>query len=88
VIEDEIHKKEVLYNDGNVVYYRYTITRIYKKDAKKNKRKKEKGQVIVTGIGISNKLNEARMLALKDLQRSISLARSKHPDLENQKKKK
>jgi hypothetical protein len=34
------------------VVYRYTITRIYKKDAKKNKRKKEKGQVIVTGIGI------------------------------------
>jgi hypothetical protein len=85
VIEDEIHEKEVLYK-GETVVYRYTITRIYKKDAKKNKRKKEKGQVIVTGIGISNKLYEARMLALKDLERAISLERSKHPDLENRMK--
>jgi hypothetical protein len=53
---------------------------------KKNKIKKEKGQVIVTGIGISNKLYEARMLALKDLERAISLERSKHPDLENRMK--
>jgi hypothetical protein len=85
VIEDEIHEKEVLYK-GETVVYRYTITRIYKKDAKKNKIKKEKGQVIVTGIGISNKLYEARMLALKDLERAISLERSKHPDLENRMK--
>jgi hypothetical protein len=76
VIVSETHVKEKLDNGE----YRYTITRTYKRD---------KGEeVIVTGIGISKKLYEARRIATEDLKRNISEKRRTYPDLENQKKKK